>query len=143
MAIDADLVCTDADLEGYTLGKANLQALLPDEWLNDAETEKTAKPARQQVLNDVLEKLSKRTPPILEDDIADKTDLRNVVAYGTLALVFLNAPTREGSPNFKRSEFFQKRYDAEMSNLLIVTTDDEGEGGGGATSNLNVEVARA
>jgi hypothetical protein len=135
MAIDADLVCTDADLEGYTLGKQNLQNLLPEEWLKPDESEKTAKKARQQILNDVLKKLAEAG--VTEGEITDPTTLRNVVAYGTLWLVFLNAPLVEGSPNFKRSAEFKKMYDTELASLIVIDEDGEAQ-----NSPLQIEFER-
>lgn len=129
MAIDVDTVCTDADLEGYVLGAQNLQTLLPEEWLTDDESKKTARPARDQVLKIVMTRLSRRTPPVTEADItADPTQLKVVVAYGTLELLYRAAATSEGSPNLKRADAWLKKFEAELEALMPpVDTDGDGE----------------
>jgi hypothetical protein len=142
LPIDVDTVCTDADLEGYALGAQALQTLCPEEWLTTDETKKTAKPARQQALNIVMTKLLRRSPPVTEDDIEEPTELKVVVAYGSMWLLYMGAATSEGSPNFKRAEAYRKLFDAELD-ALLPTVDEDGDGEpDGPSSPLGVTLER-
>lgn len=143
MPIDVDTVCTDGDLEGYVLGAQNLQTLLPEEWLTDDETKKTAKQAREQVLKIVMTRLARRSPPVTESDIgADPTQLKVVVAYGTLELLYRAAATSENSPNLKRADAWLKKFEAELEALMPpVDTDGDGEPDG-PVSPLGISLER-
>jgi hypothetical protein len=143
VTIDVETVCTDADLETHTLGKNNLQKLLPNEWLADpdqpyhAETNvKSTLIPRQHVLGEVLEHLRKRRPPIYETDLADVTQLKTVVSYGSLAVIYGGAEQYEDSPNAERAKRFQKKYADELSGLQPDVI------AGATTSSLSVRISR-
>ena len=117
MAIDVEDVCTDLDLEIYTVGRSNLQDIIPNEWLDETLGRKSAAQARQQVLSEVLSMLRMRRPPILESDLADLTELKLVVCFGTLAMLYMGAATNEESPYLKKAKHFSERYATERSSL--------------------------
>lgn len=117
-------VATDADLEVHTLGKTNLQKLLPDEWLTDPDANydadtnpKLATIPRQQALDDTLVSLAKRRPPIRESDLVDVTQLKNAVVYGALAIIYGGATQYDDSPNVERAKRFRKLFEAEVAGL--------------------------
>lgn len=117
MAIDVEDVATDADLEAYTLGKSNLQDLLPGEWLDDAAGEKLATIARQRALDFVLSKLANRRPPIRENDLTDLSELKTVVCYGALEILYRGAITHDESPNAGRAKAFGQMFRSELDAL--------------------------
>ncbi len=124
MTIDVEDVATDTDLEGYTLGKANLQKLLPDEWLMDpdeaydADTNfKLATIPRTNSLAEVLQAFRKRRPPIFETNLLDVTQLKQAVCFGALADLYTGAIQHEDSPNVERAKYYTKRFRDELASL--------------------------
>ena len=124
--IDVEDVCTDADLEGYVLGKTNLQNLLPEDpaWLTDPDADydydanpRVATIVRQQALDDVLEALAKRRPPIRETDLLDVTELKRPVAFGALHRLYTGQIQHEDSPNVAKAKHYCKAYEGAMAAL--------------------------
>lgn len=141
--MDADDVITDEQLAGYVGGMKNLADILPEDWINAAENDKTAKPAKQAVVDRILKKLAKRTPPIEEADITDPTELAYITACGTLDFLYRAAPFSEGSANLKRADYWAGKFDDELDSLLV-TVDEDGDGEeDGAASPLSVWIERA
>lgn len=76
MTIAIDDVCTDEELDDFLGGHlAAGQHLRPKAWT-------TAEVARQFALDRIVSALARRTPPIREADLADKTELRYAVQLG-------------------------------------------------------------
>ncbi len=137
MAIDIEDVCTDADLEKYTLGKSNLQDLLPDddEWRGD--TGKTAAIARQRTLEVVLSSLARRRPPIRENDLSDLSELKTVTCYGSLEMLYNGAIRHEDSPNVGRAKRFGQMFRDELASLQPTVSQ-----GLVTPSSLSVRISR-
>lgn len=117
-------VATDADLEKYTLGRRNLQMLLPEEWATDPEEDsddetnpKLATIALQTALDDVLKHLSRRRPPIRENDIVYPEELKQAVCYGALEILYRGAADHEDSPNYKRAKRYGELFAGEKNSL--------------------------
>lgn len=117
MTINIEAVATDADLEIYTLGKSNLQDLLPDEWLDETLGVKVATPARQRTLDTVLSTLARKRPPIRSADIVDVTELKAVVCYGTMEILYNGAIAHDDSPNIGRAKRFGAMFRDELAAL--------------------------
>lgn len=118
MAVDVEDVCTDDDLEAHTLGRSNLQDIIPNDWLDETLGRKSAAQARQHVLNEeVLKELRMRRPPILEDHLADLTELKLCVCFGTLAMLYMGSATNEESPYMKKAKYFAEKYKAAKAEL--------------------------
>lgn len=117
MTIDIEDVATDADLEVYTLGKSSLQDLLPDEWLDEDTGVKVATLARQTTLDTVLSTLARKRPPIRSADLTDVTELKAVVCYGTMQILYSGAVQHEDSPNAKRAKHFGAMFRDELAAL--------------------------
>jgi hypothetical protein len=113
MTIDVETVATDADLEVYTLGRANLQSLLPDEWFDETLNRKSAANARQQALDDILATFKQRRPAITDSDLADVTELKPAVCYGALAILYQGAATHDESPHLARGKSYASRFTSE------------------------------
>jgi hypothetical protein len=110
-----DSVCTDAYLESRVGGAENLQRLLPKDWTS-------AREARQSMFDSVLRRLKLQTPPIVESDLADVTELRDVVAYGTLAELYANASTGPDDVFHAQSRRYERMYQAELQGLKPTVT---------------------
>ncbi len=123
-------VCTDADLEKYLLGASNLTALIPDEW------EGVATIARQDALDRVLSSLARRRPPVRDTDIVDPTELRTVVAYGALEMLYIGAVTHEESPYMKLGKHYGQRFSQELNSIQPTVH------AGVTTSSLSVRISR-
>jgi len=115
--LDVEDVATDADLEDYTLGRANLQDLLPEEWLDEALNRKSAAQLRLRILEDVLTLLKQRRPPIRDTDLTDLSELKQAVCFGTLATLYQGAATHENSPHVARAKSYLSMFTAEKISL--------------------------
>ena len=116
MSITAvDTVCTDQDLSRRLTGGDTLKELFPKGQVN-------AQATRQDVLDRVLRALKGRTPPINETDLQDPTELRDAVAFGTLAELYFGAFVEEGDPRHIRAKRFDAMYKSEVSSLRPTVT---------------------
>jgi hypothetical protein len=143
MTIDVEDVATDADLETYTLGKSNLQKLLPDEWLQDPDAEydadenpRLATIPRQTALDVTLGHLRKRRPPIEAEDLADVTELKTAVCYGALEILYRGSIQHEDSPNVARAKSFGKMFADELTSLQPSVHE------GSTASSLSIRMSR-
>ena len=113
MTIEIDDVCTDADLDEFLGGQLSAgQHLMPKAWAS-------AEPARQYALDRIMAALARRTPPIREADLADKTELKMAVLFGAsehLNMLSASSGTDAELFAFKAKEF-GKRFDAEINGL--------------------------
>lgn len=118
MALDVDLVATDAHLADHVMGKSNVDNLIPDEpeWL-DENGVKSAKRARQTALNVILQSLARRRPPIFDTDLVDVTELRLAVCYRALADMHSGAADHDASPNLAKSKRFMSLFSEELNSL--------------------------
>jgi len=82
MTIDVETVCTHADLLTEIGSTRELARLLPPE----AAGSSTA--FREAALEETIKALRRRAPPVFEADLADVTELRDVVAYGAAARLY-------------------------------------------------------
>ena len=108
MTIDIETVATDGDLENEIGG--------PDALRNLRTELARSSTARRLALADVLLSLKFRTPPILESDIADPTELNQVVVYGALAKLYLqNVTTGDAEDvNFAKHKLYEKQYSSRL-----------------------------
>lgn len=106
-----DTVCTDAYLLTKVSGSANLERIMPKDAAN-------AQSARQDALDRVLRRLKGLTPPINEADLTDVTELRDVVAYGALETLCVNAMTgMDGDVFEKLAKHWRTLFQTELQSL--------------------------
>lgn len=74
--IDVDDVLTHSQLDDYLGGQLTAQTYLAT--VGDTDTAK----ARTWALDDVLDRLAERTPPVYEADVTIVTELRRAVRHG-------------------------------------------------------------
>ena len=134
--VDVADVATDADLETYVLGKSALQDLIPDEWLSDDGTTKTAKRLMQVVLDDILQALESRRPPIRPADMVSYVELKGPVCLGTIERLYMGKATHDDSPNLKKSAAFGKQYSAAINSMQPRLRQ------GSTTSSLSIRLER-
>jgi len=118
-SINVDDVAVDRDLEKYTAGRSGLQDLLPEDstWYESGGGAKSALPARQTALENVLKSLKNRRPPIYEYQLLDVTELKQAVVFGALEILYRGAVQHEDSPNAKKAKDFGDKYRAEVTSL--------------------------
>lgn len=115
MTIDVESVCTDAQLDEYLGGKLTAGVnLLPTEWAD-------ASPARQYALRRTLQALARRSPPILEGDISDVTQLHDAVLFGACARLYDLAMTAGGESEvfYLQSKRYDQKFRDELASLVI------------------------
>lgn len=108
---DVDDVCTDAHLVAH-VGQAELDTLIPEDWSGSAEN------ARQFALDEILDGLTRRQPPIEESDLDDITQLRRAVIYGALALLYRRAMNRDLDAFGVKESIYRRLYQAERESLV-------------------------
>jgi|GEM_PF-6819407 len=118
MTIAVDTVATDADIESEVAGTSALRDLLPEGWT-------TAKPAREIALTETLRELSRRTPPILEADLIEVTDLRDSVIYGALARLYRAAIQVDGDRYWHLARHYEKAYANERRTVRPTLQDGQ------------------
>lgn len=118
MTISVDTVAIDADLENELGGHQALQNLLPHGWSN-------AQPARQWALNDVLDDLSDRTPPIVEADISNVADIKRAVVLGAVAHLYGHNITTGDDVHAHHERRFRKMYEAKKRSTRPTSTYGE------------------
>lgn len=118
---DVDLYATHSDLVDELGGSARkLRGLLPpDETAATIETGEATELVRTQALRDVLKSLARRTPPILESQLSDPTQIKDAVVYGSLMRLYRAAMTTPDDVNATLCREFKKRYEEEMGNLRL------------------------
>lgn len=127
-ATNVDTVCTDQDLADEVLGLDRLEKLKPDDW-------STFKPARQQVFDRVLKRLQQRTPPVMEADLHDVTELRDAVVYGVIALASRANMHTADSDNVHAANatHYHSRYMSEVATLMPTVSESQRAAPGGIT----------
>lgn len=85
---------------------------------------KTAEQAMQLTLNDVVDNLRNRVPPINERDLVDVGELRTAVVLGTLARLYLSNVTvgNRDDVNANKNRIFQTRYENRLAGLRPTVT---------------------
>lgn len=109
--LDVDDVCTHEDLAAEVGGSNELDNLTPDEY------EGNSKPMRERALRDTLKALARRTPPILEVQLADPTDLREAVIYGTLAHLYRMGMSTTDGVHGTKHDIYNKKFESEVLGL--------------------------
>ncbi len=128
MTIAIDTVCTEEQLDEYLGGQLAAQtALVPKGW-DDAA------PARQFALDETLDSLKRRRPPIREADITDATELRRAVLYGASARLYDLAISNGGDAEMwvVKHRAARKLFEAEVAGLDITGPAGANIGGGGS-----------
>lgn len=121
MTIDVEAVCTDVQLDEY-LGGALTKTinLLPAEW-DDAS------PARSFALRRTLQSLARRSPPVLESDIADPTELHDAVLFGAAARLYDIAITSGGESEvfFHQARRYEAKFREEIESLVLTGPEQQ------------------
>lgn len=132
MTIDVDTVCTDEQLDEFLGGHLTAnQHLQPADWA-------TAAPARQYALDRIMNALRRRTPPILEADLSDVTELKFAVMLGAAEHLHMLAASSGGDVEvfaFK-AKTYARQFEDEISGLSPTLV------GGGRGSSFSFSVSR-
>lgn len=112
---DVNLYCTHSDLADELGGARKLRLLQPP----DADQEDPTLLVREQALRDVLKSLARRTPPILETQLSDFTELKDAVCYGALMRLYRAAITADGDVHSALYNAFKKRFSEELQGLRV------------------------
>lgn len=110
MTINVESVATDADLQNEVAGASWLASAMPQGAVSFVA-------ARSRSLEDVLDHLKSRTPPIRAADLVDVTELRRAVVYRALQRICRNASTGEGDVWHVRARDFGREYEGELARL--------------------------
>ena len=121
MALDLEMICTDADL----LNRAGAKRL------NEAKHQVSERDAaRAEALRETLSALSGRSPPIYESDISDQTELREMVMYRALSIIFENAIASPDGLHAMLARNYAAEYAAVSKRSIKVSGGLRGPSGG-------------
>lgn len=118
-SIDVDDVCDEATLANEVGGLEALKSLLPDGWADSSVP-------RQRALERIILALRRRTPPILDVDLANVEELRDAVIYGALEHIYSTAVTSGGEDSVfeKKRKHFEDRWEDEIAGLNPTLSGD-------------------
>lgn len=102
--LDVDTIATDADLIAEVASKARLDRAMPDITQRDA--------IRARSLQDVVDALGTRSPPLRDTDLADPNELKQAVVYRSLSKIFLSAVAVDGDVHSTLSRAYEREYQA-------------------------------
>lgn len=112
---DPDTYCTHEELADETGGARSLAKLIPP----DADPDNHTELVRAQAVRDVFKALSRRTPPIIEAQISNATELKDAVCYGALMRLYRAAMTREDDKFAILYREYKGKFGAEIQGLRI------------------------
>lgn len=121
MTINIESVCTDAQLDEYLGGRLNATLnLMPSAWDD-------ALPARAFALRRTLQALGRRSPPILEGDISDPTQLHDAVLFGACARIYELAMTAGGESEvfYLQAKRYDQKFRDELASLVITGPEQQ------------------
>jgi hypothetical protein len=113
MTIDVNDVCTHSQLDVFLGGHLTAnQRLQPQAW-DDSE------PARQYALDRIVNALKRRTPPILEADLQDVTELRLACQLGAAEHLHMLASSGGGDAELFafKAKAYGKQFEDELNGL--------------------------
>jgi len=115
MTINVDSVASTADLVSELGSQAALDNLMKD----PTENPSAATKARTAALAEVLSHLRNRTPPVLEADLSDVTELAPVVVYGALARLYRNNIVVGDNEDVSANKYriYQKLFESTLTGL--------------------------
>jgi hypothetical protein len=113
--LDVDSIATDADLIAEVASAARLERA------NKSVTQRDA--IRHAALEDVLEALKTRSPPLTDTMLADATELKRAVVYRSLTKIFLSAIAVEGDIHAVLHTKYEREYQAAVRARFSTTPD--------------------
>lgn len=120
MALDVNTIATDAHLADE-VGSERLTKLQPKVADRDAR--------RAKALEDVLEALKGRSPPIYWNTLSDPTELKSAVVYRTLWLLCRDARAVAGDTWDILAADFEREYGRAIKRSYSVSTGVRGPSG--------------
>lgn len=121
--LDVDAIATDDDLVREVASKARLERANKDIAQRDA--------IRQQALQDVVDALRTRTPPVLDSMLSDPNELKRAVVYRSLSKIFLSAIAVESDVHAVLHRAYEREYQAAVrARFSVSPMMGEASGGG-------------
>lgn len=102
MALVVDTIATDDDLVAEVASRARLERAMPSVTQRDA--------IRAAALDDVLNALLTRSPPVLPEQLGAPAELKRAVVYRALAKIFMAAVAVEGDVHHVLSKNYEREY---------------------------------
>lgn len=113
-SLDVDDICTEAHLVAELGGDVGrLERAMKTSSARDA--------MRASALQDVVDHLATRSPPVRDTDLTDPTQLKSAVCYRALSKIFLTGITQEGDVSDVLSKRFEVAYKAAVAVRFTVS----------------------
>lgn len=100
--LNVDDICTDADLVNVVGSSDRVTRACPSLAQRNA--------FRAAALQDVVDALAQRSPPVFETDLTAPTELRSAVAYRALHKIFLSAVADDGDMHHVLARNYDREY---------------------------------
>lgn len=120
--LDVDAIATDADLIAEVASQARLDRAMKDVTQRDK--------VRAAALQDVVDALMTRSPPVRDTALTDPTELKRAVVYRSLSKIFLAAIAVEGDVHTALQRNYEREYQAAVRMRYTVTTEPAQSGSG-------------
>lgn len=119
--LDVDDIATDAHLSALPGSASKISRAMPVLADRDA--------IRAASLQDVVNALQTRTPPIYETDLADPTELRDAVVYRSLTVIFRTARSTAGDSFDLLARDYDREYQSAVRRSYTVAGSLTGPSG--------------
>jgi hypothetical protein len=113
--LDVDTIATDADLIAEVSSKARLDRAMPDVAQRDA--------IRARALQDVVDALATRSPPLRDTDLANPTELKQPVVNRSLSKIILSAVAVDGDVHSTLHRAYEREYQAAVRRSFTLAPD--------------------
>jgi hypothetical protein len=119
--LDVDDIATDSHLSSLPGSASKLARAMPTLADRDA--------IRAAALQDVVNALQTRTPPVFEADLADITELRDAVVYRSLTVIFRTARSTAGDSFDLLARDYDREYQSAVRRSYTVSGSLSGPSG--------------
>jgi hypothetical protein len=113
--LDVDVIATDDDLVREVASRARLDRAIKDVAQRDA--------IRHAALQDVVDALLTRSPPLTETMLSDPVELKRAVVYRSLAKIFLAAIAVDGDVHTTLNRNYEREYQAAVRARFTTVPD--------------------
>ena len=120
--LNVDTIATDADLIAEVASQARLDRAMKDVTQRDK--------VRKAALQDVVDALMTRSPPLREAELSDATELKRAVVYRSLSKIFLSAIAVENDVHATLQRNYEREYQAAVRARFSVTPTQADSGSG-------------
>lgn len=119
--LNVENIATDADLSAVPGSGALVTRAMPVQSARDA--------IRASALQDVVDALASRSPPVADTDLTYPAELKNAVVYRSLHVIFRSARTGAGDHWDLLAKDYEREYRTAVGRSYTVSSNQSSPGG--------------